>query len=172
MADFSEFKPASKAEAAAAAAPAAPAPAAVEPASAPAAPAAPVAPIAAPRYVGGKVLPYRVALDYPIEFGGRTYQAITLRRTPAAEVGLFFERLVERGVTDTRAILHFPIFVDDDGAPIPDEVLAFLDGDDEEAVMERAGDFLCARFRRFREALQPVSPPAAGEPTGPTSSTS
>lgn len=164
MADLSNFRPVSKADAAAAeqAGGEAPAPAP-----------APVAPQAEelPRYVGGKPRSHRVELQWPIEFRGRTYAAITLRRPNAIEVGRFFERLLELAASDPRQVLHFPIFVDDDGEPIPAKVIDFLDGDDEEAVMQHTEDFLPARFRRFREARRPASAPLAGANTGPTSST-
>jgi hypothetical protein len=131
----------------------------------------PAAPIEeAPRFVGGRPRSMEVRLDFPIEFRGRLYEAITLRRPSAAEVGAWFERLAEVTAADPSAALHFPIFVDETGDPIPREVLDFLDGEDDERVMELSTDFLPPRFRRMQEAASAASTLPAGADTGPKSS--
>ena len=147
-----------------AAAPEAPAPAAP-------APTAPVAvePEDAPRFVGGRLREMTHRLDFPVEFRGKLYEAITLRRPNAAEVGLWFERLAAATAIDPNASLHFPIFLDDTGQPVPVEVLDFLDGEDDERIMEASADFLPPRLRRMQEAAAALAR-SAGAATGPKSS--
>ena len=152
--------------------PPAPAPAAAPVALAPAAP-APVAPAPAaedaPRFVGGRLREMTHRLDFPVEFRGKLYETITLRRPNAAEVGLWFERLAAVTAIDPNASLHFPIFLDETGQPVPVEVLDFLDGEDDERIMEASADFLPPRLRRMQEAAAALAL-SAGAATGPKSS--
>lgn len=162
--DFGQFEPAPQGALAAAATPEP----TVAPAPSPALPAPP--PEEAPRFVGGRIRSMEVRLDFPVEFRGHLYEAITLRRPTAAEVGQWFERLAEVTAVDPAATLHFPIFVDESGTAIPPEVLEFLDGEDDERVMELSADFLPPRFRRMQERAVAVSALPVGEATEPKSS--
>ena len=179
---FPDFAPATKAEAAQAtgtaaqpgpapsAAPDASAPVAAVPAALGAIPAPAVKP-EPPRFVGGRLRVLEVELDYPLEYDGVLFEAITLRRPTSAEVGRYFERLAEVAVSDPDAILYFPVFTLADGAEVPGAVLEALDPDDRERVMELAEDFLPGRLLRFRDAQRPASSPPAGDSTEQTSST-
>lgn len=181
MSDFSKFAPASldalrAQEAAGGAVPApvatdagpAPSPAPVAP---PVAARAPAPASSAPRFVGGKVRMRTIPLDYHLEYEGRTYTSITLRRPTSIEIGQWYERLFEEAKTEPDARVRFPIFEDEDGNPIPGAVLDALDGEDDERVMGAAGDFLPPRLRVLWVDPRPASTPPIGEPTAPTSST-
>lgn len=128
----------------------------------------PIQPVA--EIVSDRVRSRRHGLDWPVRYGQRVYEAITVRRPTTVEIAAFFDRLVETAKTDPDAVLQFPVFYDDEGAPIPDAVLAALDDDDRETVMGDLLDFLPARLRRMTEPAP--SSPDAGEATGPTSSMS
>lgn len=85
--------------------------------------------------VGGAARVETIPLAYPIEFNGRTWSAITLKRLTSADLKTYFDMPPSDRVNDT------PWF------DAPREVLAALDLDDEDRVMERADRFIPARFR-------------------------
>lgn len=166
--DFRAFAPVARSEAVVAGAlpardvtasapatPPAPAPvveASVAPPAPPPAPApAPIPGVTVPRFVGGGLRAMTVPLRYPVEFAGRVWDEIPLRRPTAREVGEYFEALQKIGAEEW---LHFPIYADADGTPVPGEVIDFLDPDDSEAVSEASADFLCDRLRRFEALLR------------------
>ncbi|WP_018261367.1 phage tail assembly protein [Methylobacterium sp. WSM2598] len=130
-----------------------------EPAPAPAAPPPPV-------FVGGKARSEAIPLDYPVAYAGRTYAEVVLRRPTAGEVGAYLDALAAGG----EGLL--PVFYAADGSPIPREVLAVLDDDDDVRIWGRVADFLPSRLRALLEATAGAnSSPPAGESTGRTSST-
>lgn len=110
-----------------------------------------------------------IPLAYPVEFGERVYEAVTLRRPTTAEVADFARLLAADLEGATR---HFPVYFDADGAAIPDAVLDALDADDFDAITAEIEDFLPNRLRRMRAPPAPASTPDAGSSTAPTSSTS
>lgn len=115
-------------------------------------------------FVGGKSRAKTVALDWPVEFGGKEYREVHVSRLTVKEVADFIDGLDDdAGVTMAR----LPMFRDAAGDLIPDAVLSALDDDDKFALDEAARDFLP---RRFRAAPEETSPPAAGAPIGPSSS--
>lgn len=122
--------------------------------------AAPVAPPSAPVFIGDKSRVETVALDWPLSYGGKTYASITLKRMTTAEVADFIDRMRKAGEAATA---RFPIFVDEAGAPIPDEVMDGLDADDMDRLNERAANFLP---RRFLGAPASASPAPTGATTG------
>lgn len=101
--------------------------------------------------VGGPDRVETITLAYPVEFNGRTWTEITLKRLTAADLKAFFDTPQRDRVNDT------PWF------DAPREVLAGLDLDDEDRVMERADLFIPARFR-----VAPAS--GQGSPAGDNSS--
>lgn len=155
-------------------------PAAAEPGTAPAAPApvaapTPVAIVAprspAPAFVNAAGRSLRVPLVWPLDYAGVTYTAITLRRPGSKEIGLYYEQLAEQSKVDEDAPLYFPIFVDDEGAPVPNAVIAKLDDDDRTDVMARVRDFLPRRLLALTDVSPSGSGPDTGADTGQTSST-
>jgi hypothetical protein len=120
-------------------------------------PAAPGA-VPAPRFLSDRPRFKAVALEWPIEYRGKTYSEIQLVRLTAGDVAAFYERL--RGAPDGK--LDWPIFRDADGAHLPDGLLDALDADDREALGKAQNDFLP---RQFRGAASSASDPANGEPT-------
>ncbi len=100
-----------------------------------------------------------VPLEWPIEFGGKTYAALAIARLTAGEVAEFQKSIAN---LPPDAPVTFPVFRDADGAPLPDGLLDALDADDSDALDRAALDFLP---RRFRGAEATASAPAAGEPT-------
>ncbi len=107
-----------------------------------------------------------IELSWPISFGGRDYQAITLIRLAAGDVAKFQEELEALLRDNPNAALRFPIFRDETGAAVPAEVLDALDDDDRFELDRAAADFLP---RRFRGIAEPSSGPDAGGNIAPTS---
>lgn len=97
----------------------------------------------------------KINLEWPLEYDGKVFGDITLRRLTAAEVAAFVERL------DGAKKFRFPMFFDEGGSPIPDEVLDALDDDDTLALDAACADFLP---RRFREMPEPTLSPARPAP--------
>ena len=88
-------------------------------------------------------------LEWPVEWNGRTYESVTLRRLTVAEVAAFVESLKD---LPEGAKIRWPIFCDENGAPMPPEVMDALDADDSDALDKAALDFLPRRFRGEPEA--------------------
>lgn len=176
--NFDDFAPVTKAQAAAAALDPVPAsaPPAVPPAPSAAVSASPVpsaAPAAtpiAPLFVGRADRSRAFPLEYPLEFEGRTYTEIVVRRPNARQVGEFFEEYAAAVTADPGALVYFPVFVDAAGAPIPPAVLDALDDDDRFPIMDAVPDFLPLRLQPFREGGDLGSLPVGGASTAPTSS--
>lgn len=100
-----------------------------------------------------------VALQWPLEYDGRVYAEILVRRLTVGEVAAWVESLKAGGNN-----AHMPIYVDAAGAPIPAAVIDALDDDDGAALDEVVRDFLPRRFRGLQES---ASDPAAGENSAP-----
>jgi hypothetical protein len=133
------------------------------PGAAAAAPAASTAPVdAAPRFVGDRARVKTIALDWPVEFGGKIYEKIILKRLTVAEVSAFIDTL-EGGKA------RFPIFVDEDGAAIPGEVMEALDDDDGATIDKESLDFLPRRFREASEEKTTDSRLTTGDSAAPSS---
>jgi hypothetical protein len=92
------------------------------------------APVA--RIVGGAPRTKSIALKWPVEFDGRVYTDITVRRITAGEVDVFVQS-VRDGVTAPA----LPMF------DAPPEVLAAMDADDSATLNEAAADFLPRALR-------------------------
>ena len=113
----------------------------------------------APRFVSERPRAKRVPLEWPVEFGGRTYAALSIARLTAGEVAAFQKSIA---ALPADAPVVFPVYRDADGGPLPDGLLDALDADDRDALDKAALDFLP---RRFRGAEASASAPASGEPT-------
>jgi hypothetical protein len=75
-------------------------------------------------------------LTWPVEFGGRVYSEVTIRRLTAAEVDAFVQAAM---AGDKNASL--PLY------DAPSEVLAAMDADDAAALNEAATPFLPRSLR-------------------------
>jgi hypothetical protein len=123
----------------------------------------------APLFLGDRPRSHSVRLEWPVEYMGTRYEAITVRRLTTAEVAAFMQKVAEHHEANPEAadeVMRFPIFFDERGEPVPDEVMDGLDDDDAVPLNEAAVRFLP---RRFRAATEPTSTPQPGEATGPTS---
>ena len=116
-------------------------------------------PPAAPVFVNTAARRRSVKLQWPLEYGGRVYDEICVRRLTVAEVAVWVEGLKTGGDNP-----HMPIYVDAAGAPIPDVVIDALDDDDGAALDEAVRDFLPRRFRGLQAS---ASGPADGESSAP-----
>jgi len=117
-------------------------------------------PKTAARFVGDQARSRSVKLGWPIEFGGRIYEEIYLKRLRAAEVAAFQDSLKGK---DPASRVIWPIFFDAaEGAAIPFEVMEALDDDDRYELDKAALDFLPRRFL----ADPSDSPRESGETTG------
>lgn len=92
-----------------------------------------------------------IDLEWPVAFGGKDYCAITVSRLTAAEVARFQTEIEQLLRSDPDAKVRLPLFRDENGAPIPDEVMDALDDDDRLALDEAAANFLPRRFRGLAE---------------------
>lgn len=102
--------------------------------------------IGAPRIVSSRPREREINLDWPVEFSGRKYIKIIIRRLTAAEVAKFQSDIEALLKSDPSAQIRFPLFRDDCGALIPNEVMDALDDDDRFALEAAAADFLPRRF--------------------------
>ncbi|MDP2356151.1 MAG: phage tail assembly protein [Beijerinckiaceae bacterium] len=94
-------------------------------------------PTPAPRFVDtGKARTKTVMLEWPVEFDGKVWSEITIRRLTAAEVDMFVEDAREAG-----AKARLPMF------DAPFDVLDALDSDDAENLNREAEPFLPLAFR-------------------------
>lgn len=102
-----------------------------------AAPAATASP-QAPQFVDGAKRLKVVPLQWPVEYEGKTWTEITVRRATAGEVANFYESLrsAAQGVK-----VHFPLY------DAPAAVLDALDDDDWAEIEKVTADFLPRRFR-------------------------
>ena len=105
-------------------------------------------------------------LTWPVEVGGKRYDAVCLKRMTAGEVAAFQEDVA---TLPDGAGAQWPIYADADGAPLPPAVLAALDDDDKFELDKAVRDFLP---RRFQAALASDSSRANGASTASPSATS
>lgn len=122
-----------------------------------------------PRFVAGKLREKRVALEWPVEYGGKTYEAIVVRRLTGQEVADFLDQLAATGKDDPTAKIQFPMFFGEDGERVPDELMGALDDDDAETIAQVTVDFLPRRFRGLQGSAPAPLPSEASPPTSPTS---
>lgn len=106
-------------------------------------------------------------LAWPLDFEGKFYERIVVKRPSTREVGDYYDRLRQLPAGDTKG-LRFPIFYHEDGTPVPDAVLDALDDDDADTLEADIADFLPRRLRVL------TLPPAgsiqnSGADIGPTS---
>lgn len=102
-----------------------------------------------PRFVDvGRPRSRVIPLEWPVDFDGRCWREIVVRRMTTIEVAGLMERMRAQPEREFR----FPMFDDPSGQPVPDAVLDQLDDDDSYALNRAATDFLP---RRFRTATDP-----------------
>lgn len=105
-------------------------------------------------FVGSKVRSMRIDLEWPVEFGGRIWESIPLKRLTHKEVADWVEEIKAQD-----ASVQFPVLREEDGTPLPDGLLDALDADDFDEVNKAVLNFLP---RRFRGAIKNASAPQAG----------
>jgi hypothetical protein len=107
-----------------------------------------------------------IELDWPVEYAGHVYTAITVARLTASEVARFQDEIVQLLESGADTKVRLPLFRDEEGAPIPDAVMDALDDDDRLALDKAAANFLP---RRFRGLAEQDSGPDIGAPTAASS---
>ena len=122
-----------------------------------------------PQFIGGKARHAVISLDYPIEFAGKPYNAIVVRRLTVREVAAYVDTIAEMAKTSPDARVRPPVFADERGEPLPDGLFDALDDDDALRLDEAAEDFLPRRWRD--QSAGRSSSPTDGDASGPTSST-
>jgi len=115
-----------------------------------------VPPPAPPRFVGDNRSEV-VSLDFPLEYDGKVYSTVTVRRMTGEEIRQFLDDLLDNDGGRVR----FPMF------DAPDAVMNALDPDDADKVDEVVERFLP---RRLRPAAR--QSPASGATTSPSSEAS
>lgn len=88
-----------------------------------------------------------IELQWPIEFNGREYRSVTVARLTAGEVAEFQAEIEKLMANDPDAKVRFPLFRDENGEVLAEDVMDALDDDDRFALEEAAADFLPRRFR-------------------------
>nr|USU31596.1 hypothetical protein NG677_20105 [Methylobacterium sp. OTU13CASTA1] len=117
--------------------------------------------------VGGPpVTSPRVPWTWTYQHEGRTYDGVRVKRLTVAEVRALMAAQRAAEASDPDASLPLPIYVDEEGAPIPQVVMNGLMDDDLAATERVAADFFPARFR----TTPADSSSASGDATEPTSS--
>ena len=106
-----------------------------------------------PRFVAAEGRSEAVSLEWSVEYAGKIYSSVTVRRMTAGEVATFVEHVRSLPPTE-RYKARFPMF------DVPDAVLDMLDADDDERLGEVVGRFLP---RRFRAATDNSPASAAGD---------
>ena len=116
------------------------------------------------RYMTDKALQQVVPLDFPLEIAGKPYVSVTIKRLTTGEVEDFMELL--RAAPDGKAG-RFPMFLDERGDLLTDDVWRVLMDDDTAKLNEAAAGFLPVRFR----AVPTTSPsdPAISDTGGSSS---
>lgn len=117
------------------------------------------------KHIGPRLRSKTITLEWPVEYGGKTYSDVVVRRMTTAEVSNFVD-LLEANNGSTK-IFRFPMFYHPDGARVPDELIDQLDDDDSAALVEAAADFLPRRFAIREPELGTTQ--ASGENTADTS---
>ena len=115
------------------------------------------------KFLGDRSRIKTVPLDWPVSFDGKEYHSITLRRLTTQQVADFIGVMSETVSTSGARVTRLPIFVDEDGTPVPVDVLDGLDDADMSRLEAAAVDFLPPRFRTSEAA---IVPPTGGS-TGP-----
>lgn len=107
--------------------------------------------------VGGPPLSQRVPLRWSYQHEGRTFDAVTVKRLTVSEVRALTAAQRAAEEKDPDASVPFPIFVDDEGVPIPQPVMDAMLDDDMVALERAADDFFPARFRARPDASSSAS---------------
>lgn len=103
-----------------------------------------------------------IPLQWPIEYDGKRYDKIVIRRLSAKQVA----DLIESAKDTPEGEIRLPLFSDTDGNVLPSALLDELDDDDSATLNEVALDFFP---RRFLPKKEPDSTPVTGGSTGPSS---
>lgn len=113
------------------------------------------------RIVGGPARTETVQLQWPVEFDGATYAAVTITRPTVGALSDFLERRRQQEIDGTAPrTFRWPVY------DVPDEVMDCLDPDDDDRVAEVAARFLPLRLRMAEDAARAES---ATQPSGGTS---
>lgn len=99
---------------------------------------------APPRFVGGPARSMTIPLEYPVEYDGKVWTEITVRRATAGDVEAFVSA-VHRGETPTLPMTDAP-------GPLLDA----LDADDFSAVNAAINDFLPRALRESGDQPSPT----------------
>lgn len=104
-----------------------------------------------------------VDLEHPVMVGDKLIRTVTVMRMNTAQVAAWYDSIDPSKML----IKRFPMFYDETGARVPDDVIDALDDDDGVRLVEAAADFLPRRF--LANLTGSDSAPATGEPTAPSS---
>ena len=94
------------------------------------------------RIVGGKPREQLVPIEYPVEFDGKVWDAIPIRRITGKELSTYFEKIAEGGDFSLPPVVACPV-----------EVWEAMDADDQQAVDAVATAFMPRRLKAAVELL-------------------
>ena len=89
-----------------------------------------------------------VDLDWPVEYNGKMFTRVMLRRITVGELAEWQRQVSKRGEDEE---IRLPLFRDENGEDIPEEVWNAMDQDDLDMLGEEAIPFLPRRFRGLTE---------------------
>ena len=112
---------------------------------------------AAPRFIGDRPRSRTVTLEWPLEFDGKVYEQIVVRRATLADLAVFAEQLA---ALPKGQEIHLPMY------DAPDAVIDALDPDDRDSLNAAADGFLLRRWLASSE-VEPAQ--ATGSSTAPSS---
>ena len=105
-----------------------------------------------PAFAPGKPRSEDVPLEWPIDYQGKHYAKLTVRRVSTAQIADYAAQLIAK---DPEAILGNVI--DEDGEVVPLAVMQFLDDDDDKVVGEVISRFLPRVMRETDESTSDTS---------------
>ncbi len=139
----------------------------------PPAPTTPRAPLAPPpEHVfipGGKERQKIVPLDYPLHYAGHEWRQVVVKRLQVRDVVDYVDRVRDLQKVDPDGTVRYPMFVDDAGVDLPEELFGLFDDNDMLRLNEAAESFLPQRFRAM---LVPDTTEAPASPTSGPPATS
>jgi hypothetical protein len=101
-------------------------------------------------FLGNKPREKRIELEWPFLYDGATYDHVIVRRMTTGQVAEF----ISNASKSQSSFSHFPMYFDEKGASLTDDILKMFDEDDYATCSEVALDFLPRRF----QGMKPTAP--------------
>jgi hypothetical protein len=103
----------------------------------------------APVFLSNKPREKRIELEWPFSYDGATYDHVIIRRMTTGQVAEF----ISNASKSQSSFSHFPMYFDEKGASLTDDILKMFDDDDYAKCSEVALDFLPRRFQGIKPSV-------------------